>query len=170
MVNCSRRFDRTRRAMQPILTCAAARHRIHTCNKVNNSRLKKSSCSHLQKMVLLTVSDAHVKSQERHKTNIHVTFGLTPTERTSRTCGYHTIYQCLPNFFDRGPPSASKNNHGSSRPCSRQYTVSERSIQIKYVYLKTNSRQILRNTYQQHTYRGADKSLARPGRKQATAP
>jgi len=31
---------------------------------------------------------------------------------------------CFHNFFSSGPPLASKSNHGSSYPCSRQYRIS----------------------------------------------
>jgi copper(I)-binding protein len=39
----------------------------------------------------VTVSDALVKTQERHKIKTAVTVGLTPTDRTSQAGGYHLM-------------------------------------------------------------------------------
>ena len=42
-----------------------------------------------------------------------------------------------PTFFPRRPPLASKNNHGSSHPCSQKYTVSGWYVpKSKYLYIR----------------------------------
>jgi len=35
-----------------------------------------------------------------------------------------SLVQCFANFFAPGPLLSSKDNHGSSHPCSSKYTVS----------------------------------------------
>ena len=45
----------------------------------------------------------------------------------------------FPNVFSCGRLLASKNNHGSSHPCSRKCRVSGRQVcKIRYLYLRTD--------------------------------
>jgi hypothetical protein len=48
---------------------------------------------------------------------------IEPTQNPLHFPLHNTLKQCLPNFFARGLLLALKNNHGSSHPCSRKYSV-----------------------------------------------
>ena len=53
----------------------------------------------------------------------------------------HNLEQSFPNFFPSGPLLASKNNHGSSHPCSRKYGVSRWYVsKTKNLYLRNDFR------------------------------
>jgi len=52
-------------------------------------------------------------------------------------------YQCFPRFFARRPLLASKNNNGSSQPCSCKHRVSRWQVsKISNLYLRTDCGQL----------------------------